>query len=190
MKASRSIGSCILMVLCFAAPAHAGFPGGPQEGYVPPPPQVPQNTFVSPFSGPSWNVGGFLEWLTPDADQADTVFGGGIMAEHFFTDFFGLSGSAAWARPNDDLLHSYTMDLVLRYPLASISLAPYVLGGGGALVTDGTDLVGRAGVGLEWRPTTAIGVFTDWLYHFPGGGGGADDLEDFQTIRAGMKFRF
>jgi hypothetical protein len=51
-------------------------------------------------------------------------------------------------------------------------------------------LLGRAGLGLEFRPTTAFGVFADWSYSFPGGGGGPDDIEDYQMIRAGIKIGF
>jgi len=38
--------------------------------------------------------------------------------------------------------------------------------------------------------TSQFGLFGDWIYNFPGGGGGDDDFQDFQEVRFGLRFAF
>ena len=84
--------------------------------------------------------------------------------------------------------HNYTADLVLRAPIESAHIAPYLFAGGGAILEDSSEFLGRAGAGVEIRPTANFGIFADWVYNFPGGGGGDDDVEDYQMVRMGLKF--
>lgn len=145
----------------------------------------------SELFGPGWHLGGHVLFLTPDAERADDTWGGGVTLDYFYTPFVGIQLSGAWADPGTgDVWHNYLADLVLRYPFEASNFAPYLFVGGGAIVEDNADIMGRAGAGIEFRWTSSFGVFTDWNYSFPGGGGGDDDIEDYQMIRAGVKFAF
>jgi hypothetical protein len=125
----------------------------------------------------------------PGEDTSDNVFGGGLNLDYFLNRNVGFQGSGSWADPGtDELWHNYTVDVIFRAPVENF--APYVFAGAGLIVEDTTDLLGRAGLGLEFRPTAAFGVFADWSYSFPGGGGGPDDIVDYQMIRAGIKIGF
>ena len=151
---------------------------------------APKPAYTELF-GPGWHGGFHGLFLTPDSDRADDTFGGGINLDYFVTPFVGFQASGSWADPGtDEIWHNYTVDIVLRAPIESGLLAPYAFAGGGAIVEDGADLLGRAGVGIEFRPTAEFGIFADWVYSFPGGGGGDGDVEDYQMIRAGLKFGF
>jgi Outer membrane protein beta-barrel domain len=146
---------------------------------------------ASELFGAGWHVGAHGLFLTPDADRADDTWGGGVNLDYFVSPFVGFQASASWADPGtDEIWHNYTLDLVLRAPIESAHIAPYIFIGGGAILEDDADILGRAGVGLEYRPTASFGIFADWIYNFPGGGGGDDDVEDYQMIRAGVKFGF
>ena len=175
-----------LLLLAVAALAGSAV-AGPYAPMTPAP--TPTYTAEQLF-GPGLHVGGHGLFLTPDADIDDT-FGGGVNVDYFFSPFIGLQASASWADPGtSEIWHNYVLDFVVRVPIESAYLAPYAFAGGGAVVEDDANILGRAGVGIEFRPTAAFGIFTDWSYTFPGGGGGEDDVEDYQMIRAGVKFGF
>jgi hypothetical protein len=125
-------------------------------------------------------------FLTPDA-EVDNTLGLGIAAEYFFSSYLGGAFSAQWAEVEDDTIGNYVADFVARYPLQSVCLAPYAFGGVGIHSGDQTELLGRIGVGVDWRLYNNHGLFLDYSYTFPGGGGGADDVEDYQIIRLGVK---
>lgn len=169
----------LLALAAFATSVHAG----PIESYGPAP-----ATQSSQLFGPGWHLGAHTLFLTPDADQADDTWGGGLNLDYFMSPHVGFQGSASWADPGTgEVWHNYTIDLVLRAPIESAHIAPYIFVGGGAIVEDSADILGRAGIGLEVRPTARFGIFADWVYNFPGGGGSDDDIEDYQMIRIGLK---
>ena len=153
---------------------------------TPPAPSTGEVLFGSGF-----HFGGHALFLTPDADRGHDTWGGGVNFDYFFDPHVGIQLSGAWADPGtSEVWHNYTADLVLRAPIESMHLAPYIFVGGGAIVEDGAQILGRAGVGIEFRPSRNFGVFADWVYNFPGGGGGHDDIEDYQMVRMGVKVGF
>ena len=163
---------------------------GAIAGPLAPAPVVPSQPAAQLF-GPGFHFGAHGLFLTPDAERADDTFGGGLNLDYFVTPFVGFQVAGAWADPGtDEVWHNYTLDLVLRAPFEAAHIAPYIFAGGGAIVEDNAEVLGRAGVGLEFRPTANFGVFADWIYNFPGGDGGEDDVEDYQMIRAGIKIGF
>lgn len=176
-----------LLLLAVAALAGTAVAGP----YTPVTPPSSMGAAPAQLFGPGLHVGGHGLFLTPDADRADDTWGGGVNLDYFFSPFIGLQASASWADPGtDEVWHNYVLDLVARFPIESAYIAPYVFVGGGAILEDDANLLGRAGAGIEFRPTATFGIFTDWSYNFPGGGGGDDDVEDYQMIRAGLKFGF
>jgi hypothetical protein len=169
----------LLSLLTFTASVYAG-PVAP----IQPQPVVQSETLF----GPGFNVGAHALFLTPDADRADDTWGGGVNADYFFTPYVGLQGSISLADPGtDEVWQNYTVDLVFRAPFEAAHIAPYVFVGGGIIAEDDANILGRAGVGIEFRPTANFGIFADWVYNFPGGGGGDDDISDYQMIRGGIK---
>jgi hypothetical protein len=185
------IRSTLILLAAMAAGAQAGTVAMAPSAPVSMAPSYSASNF-----GPGWVVSGYALFLTPDAEY-DDAWGGGVGVDYYFNEFFGLGASAAWAEVeaedrdiDGEVGGVYTIDATLRYPISNF-VAPYVLVGGGIQdFADDTEIVGRAGAGLQIQFSPTIGVFGDWLYHFPGGGGGDDDFQDFQSVRFGVRFGF
>ena len=146
--------------------------------------QPPVETGCDAFNG-GLALSAYGLFLTPDAEFEDDTFGGGIGVEYFFNPYFGIAGSAQWADPGESLVHNYSADAVVRYPITSICIAPYAFGGVGVHTNSATEVIGRVGAGLDVRLWNASGIFADYTYTMPGG-----DVEDYQLIRFGVKFGF
>ena len=73
----------------------------------------------------------------------------------------------------------------VRYPICSWHLAPYAMVGGGADFERNRPTVGygNVGVGLEYRITNNIGIFSDGRYFYGGSG-------NFANVRGGVRFAF
>lgn len=170
---------CATLALALS-PLAAGPVGGGKTTMAPVP--APQPSGCDCF-GPGFTVNPYGLYMIPEGEY-DEEFGGGVSLDYFFTRFVGVSGFAQWVA-TDSVTHNYGADLVLRYPIDSLCVAPYVLGGVGVHTNSETEFIGRLGAGIDWRIKDCIGVFADWTYTLPGG-----ELEDYQIIRLGMKFPF
>ncbi len=102
------------------------------------------------------------------------AIGGNFGMNHFFTNYLGIGiddsvvaiktidgGNSSWKAGNN-----FQADLLLRYPICSLNLAPYAMVGGGGrwgAVDQGN---GNVGGGVEWRFMPKVGLFADarWLY--------------------------
>ena len=115
--------------------------------------------------------------------------GGGAGANFFFARYFGVGVDGTWfgGGPNSAALQQVTGNVILRYPieLRSFGLAPYVFAGGGEIFDGKQTSAADTGVGVEFRLTRHIGVFTDWRYDFTNG-----DRGNLTTTRAGVRFAF
>lgn len=117
------------------------------------------------------------------ASDIDDSFGAGIAADYFFTPFVGVEADATWAFA-DTTVHAFTGSVVLRYPIVSACIAPYILGGGG-FHTDGVKQgTFHAGGGLDVRLANCFGIFADARYTW------AQDTDDYTIIRAGIRMNF
>ncbi len=88
--------------------------------------------------------------------------GGGVGANYIFLRYFGLGTDAIWTDSN----HRWTQQTftgygLLRYPICSWNLAPYLLVGGGATLDGRAYGFVQVGGGLEWRPWYHVGFFVD-----------------------------
>lgn len=133
----------------------------------------------------------------------DHGWGGGVGVNYFFARYFGLGAEGYWLAGKHNLaqsdteaedhlttFHSGGGNLIFRYPMDSICLAPYVYIGGGATVDGKTWAVGDAGLGLEYRIVpNKIGIFADERWNYYGDRFGHDDLNNFMT-RAGVRWVF
>ena len=143
----------VSLVLAFSGMTFAGNEHGIDPSLAPPP-MIPPPMPVGLF-GPGWQGAAHALYLMPGEDTSDNVFGGGLNLDCFVDRNVAFQASGSWADPGtDDLWHNYTVDVIFRAPMQNF--APYVFAGGGVIVEDTTDLLGRAGLGLEFRPTTDL----------------------------------
>jgi len=130
-------------------------------------------------------------------------WGGGVGLNYFFTPYFGIGGDAnfsdhrGFGGPAADYLIG---NGIVRLPIANTGIAPYVFGGGGrqfnGLFRDPEtgdvfagaryEWVADLGVGIEYRVTPGLGVFTDGRYIWHTKDGGIDRL----ALRAGLRVAF
>lgn len=149
------------------------------------------------------------------------AWGGGLGVNYFFMKYVGLgieqsvfgrnSNANSQNNPNfDGADYGYTRwqtagNLILRYPICSWNLAPYIMIGGGAqygnvpkITYNGTPTgnrtykmsgqgFGDVGGGLEYRVTQNIGLFSDLRYLFSNVNGLANNQMQW---RYGVRFAF
>lgn len=136
---------------------------------------------------PGFALGAFGGGYLPDTSAEDDVLGGGVLAEYFFTQYIGIQGSyGVFATGSEH--HEFDGALVLRYPITSLCIAPYVLGGGGYSVNSddkGNYFVG-AGIEARLESLNCLGIFADGAYHFAAD---SDDA-DYTIVRLGVKLPF
>ncbi|MFK5922271.1 MAG: hypothetical protein QM496_08835 [Verrucomicrobiota bacterium] len=180
MKTKTTLAS-LAIALLFTGVSHAG------------PPVQYNNAPASSAElfSPGFSASAFAAYLKPDGNLAEDTWGGGIGGEYFFTSMLGLAASGTWVDPGtDEIWHNYVTDVVFRIPFESLHIAPYALAGIGVIIEDDTSILGRAGAGIDMRFTPAFGIFSDWIYTFPSGGGRKANTEDYQFIRIGAKINF
>jgi hypothetical protein len=171
----------LLASLALVASATAGttYSSKSAKAVVPPPAPVGCDCF-----GPGFALGIFGSGILPDEDSADDALGGGVLGEYFFNEFIGVQGSYG-LYATDSEHHEFDAALVLRYPITSICVAPYVMGGAGYGANSDENWNWFAGAGIEARLSSVncLGIFADGAYHW-----GDDDSADFTIVRIGLKF--
>ncbi|MBM3856466.1 MAG: porin family protein [Verrucomicrobia bacterium] len=107
--------------------------------------------------------------------QGKQALGGNWGVNYFFTEYLGIGiDNSVGSQRNAGLsgfdglqaFDTLQADLLLRYPVCSWNLAPYVMVGGGAHWGPASQGDGNVGGGLEWRVLPHAGFFADcrWLY--------------------------
>ena len=112
--------------------------------------------------------------------------GGGVLGEYFVNENLGFQGSYG-AYATNSAHHQMDGSIVLRAPIKSINIAPYVMLGGGIgtnAVTRGSFHVG-GGIEARFPSLPNLGLFADANYYFASGNG-----NDFTIARLGVKVRF
>ena len=153
------------------------------KGSKTPQPPMPETCF-----GPGLDIGLFGSALIPkdSRDGYDTGGGGGILVDYFFCNYVGIEASYA-ANSTASTLHTYGADLILRAPIESLCIAPYIMAGGGG-DTDGSSLgQWNVGGGLDVRfRGSPLGIFADAAYYWHN----SDERDrDYTMIRAGIKWK-
>lgn len=133
---------------------------------------------------PGFALGAFGGAIFPKDDASDDSLGGGVLAEYFFNQYVGLQGSYG-IYAEDSEHHQFDGSLVLRYPITSICVAPYVMAGGGFSTNSDSEGDYHVGGGIEARieSLNCLGIFADGAYHFA-------DHGDFTIVRLGVKLPF
>ena len=134
---------------------------------------------------PGFELSGYLAGSFVGNGVGDE-WGGGIGVAYFFTENIGADFN--WAGFNYDSTVSYwTIDMALRVPMQSNTLAPYFIGGGGWVSGHGTENLWRVGGGIDYRPAALgnIGIFADGTYNWIGG-----DYDNSTIVRLGFRLPF
>jgi hypothetical protein len=111
-------------------------------------------------------------------------WGGGVGVNYFFVREFGVSGDINISDNRGNFIDQATGNLVARLPIESAGLAPYIFGGGGRSFDPEWEWLGDAGVGIEWRPNPATGIFVDARYEW------LDKTADRLLLRGGLRLVF
>jgi hypothetical protein len=161
----------------FAGSAYA--PKNAKEPVMPPQPVTGCDCF-----GPGASFDVFAGAIIPDGGDAEV--GGGVGINYFFTPIFGIDANYG-AYATDSIHHQFDANLVLRAPINSACIAPYVLAGGGFATNSSNRGTYQVGAGIDVRIPSAscLGVFAEGLYHFA-----SDDTADFTTARVGVRIPF
>lgn len=108
---------------------------------------------------------------------------GGVGVNYFFTEMVGLGVDAYWFDSNG-AIHNFDGSLIIRFPIQSACIAPYIYGGGG-FHTDGTNQGSfHAGAGVEWKFASTTSLFVDGRYTW------LDESNDTALARAGVRLTF
>jgi len=135
---------------------------------------------------PGAAFGVFGGGIFPKEDGADAA-GGGVLFDYFFTEYIGFQGSYGLFATSSEH-HQFDGSLVLRAPITSLCVAPYMMGGAGMSVNGDNNTDYHLGAGIEARFASmdCMGLFVDGTYHFAAN----DQDSDFTVGRVGVKFRF
>ena len=109
------------------------------------------------------------------------TFGGGAGVDYFFLPYVGL-GVDSFGDSKGDFFDNVTGNVYLRLPVAQTGFAPYIYGGAGEVFHPTGEITEDCGVGLEYRFSRRIGVFSDVRYIFE------KKTEDSNLVRLGLKF--
>jgi hypothetical protein len=183
-----------------------------KEVAAPPPPPLPTSYFRSnEFSlGLFGSYGASFDNNTRSIGTH--TWGGGVDGQYFPLQYLGFAveGDLFNEIPGDFFGSTVTGNVILRYPLdlkfPGLHLAPYAFGGVGGLFNENNtftrvatfgnqhrlnrrdsddEVMGDAGVGLEYRFTPHIGLFSDARYNFVDG-----PKNNFMLTRFGIRYAF
>lgn len=192
--------------------ASAGEPVASSKEVVTPPPPPPISYFRSnEFSLGLFGSYG-VSFNNNVRAIGDHAWGGGVDGEYFPLQYLGLAveGNFFNELPGSFFGSTVTGNVILRYPLDTafpgFHLAPYAFGGVGGIFNQNNaltriatagnqnrlnrsgaddEVLGDVGVGLEYRFTPHIGLFSDARYNFVNG-----PKNNFLGTRVGLRFAF
>jgi hypothetical protein len=151
---------------------------------APPPPPIEVPSLCDCFDAGKCQISLYGAGIIFDSGPQDDELGGGLSVSYFFTENVGLEADATWLA-TDEVLHHFTGSVVVRFPIRSICVAPYLLGGGGIAANSENEGTLHVGGGIDvrcgksrWCP----GLFADARYTW------TEDNHDFALIRAGFRF--
>lgn len=170
--------------------------------------QQANETTASCFADREWNVDlfGNYAWTQHGRERyigQDHAFGGGIDVNYIFARYFGV-GLEGYALDARDAIGQVSGNVLVRFPIDRICLAPYAFAGGG-VVFNGSKVgdrlangqIGNArksadsegiaqfGGGLEYRFTPHVGIMNDFTWTVVNG-----HDNNYGMIRTGVRFAF
>ena len=145
------------------------------------------------YRAKEWSVDGFgsaslsrytLDHVSRARVRQNTRLGIGAGVNYFFTQNLGISAEASSEDTHGSLIDSASANMTLRLPLGQSGFAPYVFGGGGRHFENVRTWFVQSGVGIEYRFTPHLGVFTDFRGVLP------DATKYYGAARLGVRFAF
>ena len=113
------------------------------------------------------------------------TLGGGIGGSYFFTRELGVELDTSISDNGDSFFDYLAGNAIYRFPIPSLRLAPYVMGGFAGQFDLHEDASGDIGAGLEYRLNPITSAFFDARYFLEWG-----DTQDYWLFRWGIKFGF
>jgi len=137
-------------------------------------------------------VGAAGHYYNPGGPNHNNIgaLGGGLGVSYFLTKYFGVGidnslGGCIGGNGVSGAVDNLQGNLIARYPIESLHLAPYgIVGGGATWGNNQGQGNGNVGGGVEYRINRGLGLFGDyrWLY-------GSNHLSE-NLFRAGVRFVF
>jgi hypothetical protein len=209
----RAVALTVVAVLSNVITATAGEPMPSSKEVVQPTAPPPVSYFgANEFS---LGLFGSYGWTYNDNDRAigNHAWGGGIDGQYFPLQpylGFAIEGDFFNEVPGDFFGSTVTGNVILRYPLdvrfPGFHLAPYIFGGVGGVFNSNNaftrvatfgnaqvlnrrntedEVLGDGGIGLEYRFTPHIGLFSDVRYNVVN-----ESKNNFPSTRIGLRFAF
>ena len=125
-----------------------------------------------------------LDPISGDRLRRDGRLGAGVGLNYFFTRHVGVGAEAYTEDTQGHFVDAASGNLIVRFPIESVRLAPYVFGGGGQQFDPAETCFAQGGAGVEVRVTPNIGFFADGRYQF------ISDSSDAGLGRLGVRFSF
>lgn len=126
-----------------------------------------------------------IEHLSGDRLEHNGHLGAGVGVSFFFLRYIGVGADAYTENTAGSFVDNLSGNLILRLPIESAHLAPYVYGGGGRQFDPDQTYFGQVGVGLEVRITPHVGLFADGRYVMT-----VDSSPNFAVARGGVRISF
>lgn len=178
------------LLIAFAGAASAGVtvatpsvknPKNPKN----PPPIVAPDPGCDCFDKPGLSVDPFVGGVFGNGDLKDSL-AGGVALTGFVNSYLGFSTSVYWWDDGESAVHSVVGSAILRYPIRSACIAPYVLGGVGGHFNSVNQATGHLGGGLEIAlpNVSCLGIFADGAYYW------ADKTDNYTVARLGLRIRW
>jgi hypothetical protein len=153
---------------------------------VPPENRFPANELSLDLSGSYIAPERGLQHLFETDIRHRGKWGGNVGVNYFFLPYLGIGGNINMSDNRGAFVDQALGNLILRFPICPISVAPYIFGGGGRGFDPSWEWFADGGVGLEWRPNATTGIFTDATYMWHLKDGSVDRL----LLRAGIRLAF
>ncbi len=182
----KSFISTFAVVLMSSGAAFAG-PMGFGKTPAAPALQVPSlcDCFEANSASFSTYIGGLVSsgGAGHGQESLKDAFAAGIALDYFMTENVGLEADATFIATSSEI-SLFTASVVLRAPIKSACLSPFVLAGGGLHADGVTQGVWHAGGGVDFRLANCWGIFADARYTW------AEDSDCYTLLRGGVRFSF
>ncbi len=122
--------------------------------------------------------------LSGESIRDDTELGIGLGLTYFITRNLGVEGEMYSQNTTGVFIDSASINAILRLPLEHSGFAPYIFGGGGHQFDLSRIWFAQAGLGLEYRFTSHVGIFVDARCVMP------NETRYYGVGRLGMRFAF
>ena len=113
------------------------------------------------------------------------TWGGGVGVNYFFTRNLGIGGDAIILDNGGNFVDNVSGNLIFRFPIDSVGIAPYIFGGAGRNFDPTYEWEGHVGTGVEFRLNHNTGIFADVRYVWPDKSG-----TDGIGFRSGLRLAF